>query len=88
MSFARMNRDSSADDTPRPSVDSEPSTISAKIAVDKMYLEINEVDKTNARIKKQILRFGQLDSSERLQARDLLNANLKVCQGLQDRIKR
>jgi hypothetical protein len=75
-------RDSSAESTPRPSVESEPSTITAKISVDKLYLEINEVDKTNARIKKQILRFGQLESSERQQARDLLNSNLKVCQGL------
>jgi hypothetical protein len=58
MSFARIISD--GNETPRPSVEysSDPSTVQAKIIVDKMYLEINEVDKNNARIKKQILKFN------------------------------
>lgn len=64
MSYAMMMmKDSSADETPRNSVGyvSEASTTQAKMVVDKMYLELNDIDKNNARIKKQIMRFNQLD---------------------------
>ena len=36
---------------------------------DKIYLELNDIDKVNARIKRQILNYSNLEKNERQEAR-------------------
>jgi hypothetical protein len=40
--------------------------------VDAVYLKLNELDKINARIKKNIIVFKDLDPPQRRKARELL----------------
>ncbi len=53
---------------PRSSNDSR----SIKIVVDAVYLKLNELDKINARIKKNIIVFKDLDPPQRRKVRELL----------------
>ena len=48
-----------------------------KIEVDRLYIEINQIDKQNARIKRKLENFGALDKMERKETRSLLQSNLK-----------
>lgn len=59
----------SLDSFGRPSVDS---SISVQVIVDAVYLRLNEVDKKNARIKKELMRWNDLNSADRWAVRSLL----------------
>jgi len=61
----------------RPSLDSfgrgsVDSSISVQVIVDAVYLRLNEVDKKNARIKKELMRWNDLNAAERWSVRSLL----------------
>lgn len=56
--------------------------------IDRIYLDLNELDKENARIKKQIIKFNQLDKVERREVREMLQDAMKMSKTLQTRISR
>lgn len=80
MSYAglKTQRDSmeSSSDSDQPRL-SQASSTQVRIEVDRLFLELNELDKVNSRIKKQLLRFATLDKSERAGVRELLQDNLR-----------
>ena len=51
---------------------SQASSTQVRVEIDRIYLRLNDIDKNNARIKKQIQRFETLDKGERKETRDLL----------------
>jgi len=59
----------------RPSVDS---SVQFQMVIDSLYLKINELDRMNARIKKSIQVFGDLDQINRRKLKDLLNEALQM----------
>lgn len=48
------------------------SSTNIKMFVDKIYLQLNEMDKSNARIKKKLQEFENIDAFERKKIRDML----------------
>ena len=52
-----------------------------------MYFQLNDIDKANAKIKKQLQKFQSLDKAERRETRGILQENLKASQALQIRIQ-
>ena len=65
---------------------SETSSNYFKVEVDRIYIELNEMDKNNARIKKELQKFNNLDRLERKEARVLLERNIENSEDLQNRI--
>ncbi len=43
-----------------------------KIEIDKIYIELNDIDKANARIKKNLQRYTQIEADERKETRQIL----------------
>ena len=54
----------------RPSVDD---SVSMQVVVDALHLRINKLSELNARIKKQILRFSELQDNQRKDVRTLMH---------------
>ena len=60
----------SVDSCMRPSVDD---SVSMQVVVDALHLRINKLSELNARIKKQILRFSELQDHQRKDVRALMH---------------
>ena len=43
--------------------------LTLKIEIDKIYIELNDIDKANARIKKNLQRYTQIEADERKETR-------------------
>ena len=56
----------------RDSVDSSTSELPPSQLIQKLQKQLTELDRNNAKIKKQIQKFPQLEVSERQAARELL----------------
>ncbi|CDW85647.1 vam3 target membrane receptor (t-snare) [Stylonychia lemnae] len=65
---------------------SDASSSYQKIEVDKIYLDLNDIDKLNARIKKQLQKYSVLEDQERKETRSNLQKNLKLSSDLQKRV--
>ena len=69
-----LNRSSvmraSVDSCMRPSVDD---SVSMQVVVDALHLRINKLSEVNAKIKKQILRFADLNEHARKQVRTMMH---------------
>lgn len=50
--------------------------------VDRIYIDLNDIDKVNARIKKQLQKYETLEKNERKETRQNLSQNLKNSQDL------
>lgn len=74
MSYAGMLRNTITSDSypPSASSDCDSKSVAAKTVTDKLYLDLNDLDKGNARIKRQILTFSTLEKGDRIETRELL----------------
>lgn len=54
--------------------------------VDRIYLDLNDIDKLNARIKKNLQKYTSIDKHERNDTRLNLQSNLQHSSDLQKRI--
>ena len=51
-----------------------------------MYIDLNDIDKLNARIKKHLQKYDSLEKQERQETRKFLQVNLKKSNELQKRV--
>lgn len=81
-------KDIELESAPRMSVGamSDASSSYQKVEVDKIYLDLNDIDKLNARIKKQLQKYSTLEDQERKETRSNLQKNLKLSSDLQKRV--
>ena len=68
----------------RPSVDD---SVSMQVVVDALHLRINKLSELNARIKKQILRFAELQDNQRKDVRALMHEAMQLAEDVQSGVK-
>ena len=74
----------SVDSCMRPSVDD---SVSMQVVVDALHLRINKLSELNARIKKQILRFADLQDNQRKEVRTMMQEAMQLAEDVQTGVK-
>ena len=69
----------------RPSVDD---STSVKVVTDALLLRINSLSEVNARIRKQILRFAELNDGQRKEVRSMMHEAMQVAENVQAGLKK
>ena len=67
----------SVDSFMRPSVDD---SVNIQVVVDALHLRINKLSELNARIKKQINRFAELQDNQRKEVRTMMHEAMKLAE--------
>ena len=83
-----LNRSSvrmSVDSFMRPSLDD---STSVKVVTDALLLRINSLSEVNARIRKQILRFADLNDGQRKEVRHMMHEAMQVAENVQAGLKK
>ena len=86
-------RDSVTSEMMRPSIEScmRPSTDSAgamAVIADALHLRINNLSQTNARIKKMILKFAELNDSQRKEVRTMMQEAMEIAGDIERGVKK
>ena len=68
----------------RPSVDD---SVSMQVVVDALHLRINKLGEVNARIKKQILKFTDLNDQARKTVRSMMHEAMQLAEDVQTGVK-
>ena len=75
----------SLDTVMRPSVDDE---MTRNVIADALHLRINNLSQTNARIKKMILKFAELNESQRKEVRTLMQEAMEIAGDIERGVKK
>ena len=70
----------SVDSCMRPSVDD---AVSMQVVVDALQLRINKLAEVNSRIKKQIMKFAELEDGQRKEVRTMMHEAMQLAEAIQ-----
>ena len=74
----------SVDSFMRPSVDD---SVNNQVVVDALHLRVNKLSELNARIKKQINRFAELQDGQRKEVRTMMHEAMELAEDVQTGVK-